>query len=94
MSIHEYPPAELEPRKLSKEEIEDPYQVIYELFDYAHLPQIRESIWEWLKATTSGNYHKLSVSERGNLLYLYEKIEKLIEAAHIIHNKRVQEPTG
>lgn len=55
MSIHDYPEEELKPRKLNKEEIEDPYQVIDGFFDYGHLPQIREHLWEWLQLTVGGN---------------------------------------
>lgn len=57
MSIQDYPTAELESRKLSKEEIANPYEVIDELFSYGHLPQLREALWEWLKLTVSGSYH-------------------------------------
>jgi len=38
MSINDYPQSELEPRKLSKDEIENPYEVIDNFFDFAHLP--------------------------------------------------------
>ena len=87
MSIHDYPPAELEPRHLTKEEIEDPYQVIHGFFDYAHLPQVREHLWEWLKLTVSGNYHNISRTKRSNLLYFYDKIEVLVESVHILHRQ-------
>ncbi len=87
MSLNDYPKGELEPRKLNKEEIEDPYQVIHGFFDYGHLPQIREHLWEWLKLAVSGNYHRESCTEKSNLLYFYEKIEQLVEAVHIIHQK-------
>ncbi len=71
--------------KLSKEEISDPYLVLEELFDFAHLPQLRSMLWDWLKATVTGGYNKsLSSRERENILLLYEKVEKLIEAAHVL----------
>ena len=88
ISIQEYSPAELEPRKLSKEEMANPYEVIDELFSYGHLPQLREALWEWLKLTVSGSYHHESRRDRANLLHLYEKLERLIEAAHIIYQSR------
>ena len=88
MLFNDFPKSELKPRKLSKEEIENPYQVIHAFFDYAHLPQIREHLWEWLKLTVSGNYNKESCRERTNLLYFYEKIEQLVEAVHIIHRRQ------
>jgi hypothetical protein len=87
MSIHNYSPAELEPRNLSKEERVDPFQVIHGLFDYAHLPQIRESLWGWLKLTVSGTYHRESLTDKSNVIYLYERIAQLVEAAHILHRQ-------
>lgn len=88
MSIHDYPPGELEPRKLTVEEAEDPYKVIHNLFDYGHLPQVREILWEMMKTTITGNWHQQKPAERASLLSFYEKLEKLIEAAHIIHQQR------
>src|SRR5262245_20863451 len=88
MSIHDYHQRELEPRKLSQEQVEDPQQVLDELFDYAHLLQWREALWEWLKVAVSGNYKKESRRDRSNLLYFYEKVEMLVEAAHIIHQQK------
>ncbi|MBL7735945.1 MAG: hypothetical protein JNL51_10825 [Chitinophagaceae bacterium] len=94
MSLRDYSPFELEPRKLSKEEIENPYEVIHNLFDFAELPFIREQLWELLKLTISGSYHKQSRSDRANLLFFYEKLETLVEAAHIIHQRTKKRPSG
>lgn len=74
------------PTLLTQTEIADPQLVIDDLFDFAHLPDIRELMWEWLKATVTGTYHKeLSASERSAILSLYEHLTKLVEAAHVIH---------
>lgn len=74
------------PLPLSETGIADPQLVIDDLFDFAHLPDIRELMWEWLKATVTGTYHKeLSSSERSAILSLYEHLTRLVEAAHIIH---------
>ena len=85
MPLYQYSPSELEPRRLTGEEIENPKLVIDDFFEFAHLPEVREFIWEWIKVTAIGNFHELSAIERSNLLYLYEKIGKLIEAVHIIY---------
>lgn len=75
--------------KLTEKEIADPNLVIDELFDFIHLPAAREMLWEWLKCTVTGSYHKtLTSSERAGILCLYEKMEKLIEAAHVLHEKK------
>jgi hypothetical protein len=74
------------PPPLTQTGIAAPQQVIDDLFDFAHLPDIRGLMWEWLKATVAGTYHKeLSSSERSAILSLYEHLTRLIEAAHVIH---------
>jgi hypothetical protein len=65
------PPHELAPRQLSPEETENPWLVIHDLFSYDHLPGIRDMLWQWLKATVTGSYHK--------------HLEKLVEAVHLLH---------
>jgi hypothetical protein len=74
------------PQLLTQTEIADPQRVIDELFDFAHLPDIRELMWEWLKVTVAGTYHKeMNASERSALLSLYEHLTRLVEAAHVLH---------
>lgn len=76
-------------RALSKEETKKPMLVIEELFDFADLEDVREMLWTWLKVTVTGTYHKeLSASERSAILSLYEKMEKLVEAAHVMKEGR------
>src|SRR5258708_6990459 len=75
--------------KLSKEEINDPYLVIHDLFDFGHFPDIRQMLWDFFKATITGSYSKkLGKEERFEIVVLYEYIEKLIEAVHIINEKK------
>lgn len=78
---------EMQPRKLSADEIENPQTVIHQFFDYASLPQVRAHLWEWLKSTVTGDYVSLPRQEKGNLIYFFEQLEKLVEAAHIIHEQ-------
>ncbi len=87
MLLTQYPEWESFSRKLSEEEVEDPQKVIAELFDYAHLPHVRDLLWFWLKTTVNGSFitEDLEHRERTSILFLYEKIEKLVEAAHILH---------
>src|SRR5690348_12375143 len=85
----DYTKADLAPRYLEKEELENPYQVIYSIFDVAHLPQLRESLREWLRVTVTGDFpHSLSRRERMHLMEFTHHIERLLEAAHIIHEKK------
>lgn len=74
------------PYSLSKEEMENPYLVIDEIFDFAHLPDAKEILWEWMKTTVTGNFHKsLNAREREAILVLYEKLDRLLEAAYLLH---------
>lgn len=66
------PPNAILPQKLTPAEIANPYEVIYELFDFAHLPRIRELLWEFFKTTVIGNYsHDLHRRERELLVTVY-----------------------
>jgi hypothetical protein len=85
---------ELCPRKLSVNEINDPYLVIKQFFEYASLPICREYLWEWLKATVSGTFNTVLMekNQRFDMIYFYENIEKLIEAAHLIQLQKKYKP--
>ena len=75
--------------QLTKDEINDPYLVIKDLFQFGHLPEIREMLWESFKATITGNYPKrLDRKERNDIVYLYEYIERLVEASHLINENQ------
>lgn len=73
--------------KLEEEEIKNPYLVLYRFFDYANINSQREHLWEWLKITVSGTFSSelLSRGNRYDMIYFYEHLEKLIEAAHLIN---------
>src|ERR1700712_2601286 len=88
----EYPAWELRPRKLSEEETADPYLVLDEFFDAARLPQVRDKLWDWLDTTVTGKFSKeLGRKQRVHLLLFYTQIEKLIEAAHVLHSDHQKE---
>lgn len=88
MSLTDYPAWELRPRKLSAEEIEDPFMVIHNFFSTGHLPQIREMLWELMKATVTGSFcSALTRRERADMVYFYEQLEKIVEAIHLLHQK-------
>jgi uncharacterized protein (UPF0216 family) len=85
MALQDYFPWELKPRKLTREEMEDPLLVIHDFFSNSHLPQAREQLWELLKVAVTGNYGKsLTRIERSDLVFFYEQLEKLVEASHVI----------
>lgn len=86
MNIRKYSSTDFYPHHLTTEQIENPYSVINEIFDKSDLPELRESLWKWLKSAATGNYIKdLDKNERSDIFFTYETIEKLLEAAHIIY---------
>jgi len=85
MPLPDYPSRELEPRKLTPEQVANPMLVVHGLFDFAHLPQLREMLWDVLRTVVTGSYASLPEAEKNDLLYFYEQLEKLLEAAHLLH---------
>lgn len=82
--------------KLTTEEISNPHMVLQDLFSFSHLPELREMLWKSLKANITGNYPKhLTNWERNEVVHLFEQLERLLEAAHLINECRKQsEDTG
>lgn len=77
---------------LTKEEITDPHLVIKDFFSFEHLPQLRELIWLFYKMLVTGNYvhhDALTLRERLYLSELYEYLLKLVEAAHLLNEKKI-----
>ena len=76
-------------RFLSKEEQQDPIAVLHVFFDCYHVKDLHEVLWDWLLAalsTDSGIYDR--GRERSNLIFLYQKLETLVEAAYLLHFKQ------
>lgn len=76
---------------LSPEEIADPWLVIKDLFFFCDLPDWRQLLWTSFKANITGTYHKhLTCSERSDVVYLHEYMQRLVEAVWLLH--RQQQP--
>ena len=78
------------PRRLSAEEINNPNLVITEFFTHNRLSECREELRNWLYAALA----EQGFSETGspaNLFSFYERVEKLIEAAHVIRERESQD---
>jgi hypothetical protein len=54
------------PQKLTPAEIDNPHQVIYELFDFAHLPRIRELLWEFSKQQLPATIRMIYIDGNAN----------------------------
>jgi HEPN domain-containing protein len=73
------------PHQLSSEQISDPYSVIRDLFQFGHLPDLQHMLWNSFKTNITGTYNKeLTRRQRNDVVYLYEYLERLLEAAWII----------
>lgn len=79
---------------LNEEELLDPHIAIQEFFSNAHLPEVREMLWLSLKANVTGSFplgDTLTPGERSEIVLLYEQLLKLVEAAHLLNEKRTME---
>lgn len=77
--------------RLDDTQQKDPTAVIRCFFECYHLKDLRELLWEWLlTALSSDNGTYSRGKDRSNLIFLYENIEKLAEAAYLKHEKPVR----
>lgn len=71
--------------RLTKEQQQEPAAVLSYFFECYHLKDLRELLWDWLlTALGSDNATYAQGRERSNLIFLYEKIEALAEAAYLL----------
>ena len=82
----------MNPRKLTIEETEHPEMVIEEFFQFADLPEVRWCMWEMMCTMVTGTYNGLRKRERSELLFFYERVEKLIEGIHVMYDKNYCRP--
>ncbi|MDF2192081.1 hypothetical protein [Paraflavitalea sp. CAU 1676] len=73
---------------LGKQERKEPMLVLDEFFSNYHLIDLRTDLWEWLcSALTNPSGPHETGQARGNLIFLYENIGKLTEAAYLLQKK-------
>jgi HEPN domain-containing protein len=72
-----------QPLYLTVSEIENPFKVLQCFFDCYHLPEARASLKEWLD--TSLRVEDVNAS---GLVYLHDQLNKLVEAASLIYQRR------
>ena len=62
-----------------------PYLVLADFFDIENAQDTKQLLWLWLSSTVSGNFkHEVNRVERGRIMSLYARLEKLVDAVHII----------
>ena len=77
------------PVRHSEEERQNPYGVLEDYYSCFHLQDLREILWDWLVAAMSTESGQYSTGyARSNLIFVYEKLEFLLEATYIINRRR------
>lgn len=79
-------------QRLNDEEIIDPSVFLEEFFSNYYLRELREEIWDVIYSALSNDMglHQ-SGRARGDVLFLYENLEKLFEAAYLLHRRSSKE---
>jgi len=77
----------MKPRKLTIDELERPELVLDEFFRHVPMPQVREMMWEGFKVLVTGNFSRLNIRERSDLICFFEQLEKLVEGVHVLHSR-------
>jgi hypothetical protein len=79
------------PLFLGEKEIQDPYQVITDIFRFASLEELRVMLWSSLKANATGTFAtELTAMEKLDVFYLYEKLGKMVEACYLIQKRGME----
>lgn len=88
-TTNEHPEWENRPMRLNEDERKDPHGVLEDFFSCFHLQDVRAILWDWLVAALSSESSAYDTGyARSNLFFVYDKFEKLIEAAHGLHRNR------
>ena len=66
-----------------------PKQTCREIADYYTLTESRDMLWKMLVIFfNSPDANSLTAEDRGNYLYLYQQMVTLLEAAHVMKDKK------
>lgn len=73
-------------QNLTEVEMSDPHVVIERFFDFARLPEIKQMLREIFEIMVRKNYpHSPDSIQHDNIIYFFEKLEQLAEAAHRLY---------
>jgi hypothetical protein len=88
-TVNSHPSLKDQPLRLTEKEMQNPYGALEDFFSCFQLQYTREMLWNWLVVAMSSEADIYSSGEsRSNLVYFYEKLELLIEAAYEINKRR------
>jgi hypothetical protein len=76
----------IQPESGNPTECHDPHPALRDLFTYYSLPDVRQQLWELLKAAVTGTEHQ-QPGERAGMLHFYEKLEKAMDAVHALYTQ-------
>lgn len=72
-------------RRLTEEEQQNPLAVIHNFYDTYHLNELRQELWDWLTAGLTNDSSSFKDGRsRSDLIFLYEQMECLTEAAFLV----------
>lgn len=95
MPASDYPAHELQPRNLSKHEIKNAHEVVYDFFTMSHMPEHREQLTQLFDLMVTGNYNRiLTRRERSDIVYYFRRLEKMIEAVYVLNGQWEKVYTG
>lgn len=84
-----------QPILLSPEQQQDPAQVLQEFCSAFHLHEMRRVLAELMEvAITTSNEAYSEPRQRKDIVFVCGKIEELIEAAYILHEKKQSVPNN
>ena len=66
-----------------------PEDLFAEFLDQYDLQSSKAMLWNWFKATTTGNYSDLSLIERENLATFYERMDNLMDTVFSLKNPTI-----
>jgi hypothetical protein len=81
--LAQYPEWHSQPFRLTLPEMQNPYTILEEFFDAYNLTQIRVLFREWLS-----NVIRTDEAPALNYISLHDQLERLIEAAWILHQSQ------
>ena len=75
-----------QPLRLNDDQLNNPEFALDDFFEFYHLNEVREILWQWVTEVVSSPRNiSSSHHDRHNHLFFYEKLEGLVEAAWVIN---------
>ncbi len=67
------------------QDVKEPLSIIREFCDWSDIDTVKKQLWEWLMAAMGAQYTGYEeTGKKWELLFLYQRLEELVEAAYAI----------